>query len=68
MSEAEILRMMLGGKRTSWSTILSEPPPAPPPKKQSFSTNNYYHPEFDDNEEDDFVLDGIGGLDGKHDV
>ena len=68
MSDAEILRMMLGGKRTSWSTILSEPPPAPPPKKQSFSTNNYYHPEFDDNEEDDFVLDGIGGLDGKHDV
>ena len=68
MSDAEILRMMQGGKRTSWSTILSEPPPAPPPKKQSFSTNNYYHPDFDDNEEDDFVLDGIGGLDGKHDV
>ena len=40
----------------------------PPPKKQSFSTNNYYHPDFDDNEEDDFVLDGIGGLDSKHDV
>lgn len=67
MSDAEVLSMMLGGKKTSWSSILSEPPPPPPPK-QTFSTNNYYHPEFDDNEEDDFVLDGIGGLDGKYDV
>ena len=36
--------------------------------KPIFSHNNYYHPEFDDNLEDDFVSDGIGGLDDKHDT
>ena len=67
LSYAQVLSMMQGGRKTSWSTMLSEPKPLPR-QKPSFSTNNYYHPDFDDNEEDDFVLDGIGGLDGKHDI
>ena len=70
MADAEVLKKMLGGSRTSWRRVVSvlDPPPPPAPPKPSFSTNNYYHPDFDDNEDDDFVLDGIGGLDGKHDV
>ena len=66
LADAQLLSMMAGSQRTL-RTIFSDPPP-PPSRKPSFSTNNYYHPDFDDNEEDDFVLDGIGGLDGKYDV
>jgi hypothetical protein len=72
ISDRRTSRMIPGSRKTSRNTELifpdfSQGAKSKPKFKPIFSHNNYYHPEFDDNLEDDFVSDGIGGLDDKHD-